>query len=123
MPTKVIMLPLSISNAYLLLGDRPVLIDAGAPKDGDRLVAALRQHSITPKDLSLIARAHGPTGAVAGGAPVAISATDAPLLQSGANGVLPPTGPAGAGVPARMIHKDKFCGMRNTAPRHDLVHV
>lgn len=130
MPTKVIMLPLSISNAYLLLGDRPVLIDAGAPKDGDRLVAALRQHSITPKDLSPIAVTHGHTdhtGAVAAvaadGVPVAISATDAPLLHSGANGVLPPTGPAGAGVPARMIHKDKFWGMRNTAPRHDLVHV
>jgi glycine betaine catabolism B len=30
---------------------------------------------------------------------------------------------ADAGVPARMIHKDKFWGMRNTAPRHDLVHA
>ena len=33
MPTKVITLPLSISNAYLLLGDRPVLVDAGAPEE------------------------------------------------------------------------------------------
>ena len=102
MPATVITLPLSISNAYLLLGDRPVLIDAGAPKDGARLAAALRQHSTTPKDLSLIALTHGHTdhtgavaAAAAGGAPAAISATDAPLLQSGANGVLPPTGPAG----------------------------
>jgi hydroxyacylglutathione hydrolase len=101
-PTKVITLPLSISNAYLLLGDRPVLIDAGAPKDGDRLVAALRQHGITPEDLSLIALTHGHTdhtGAVAavaaGGGPVAIGAADTPLLESGANGVLPPTGSAG----------------------------
>lgn len=28
---------------------------------------------------------------------------------------------ADAGVPARMIHKDKFWGMRSAAPRHDLV--
>ena len=116
MPTKIITLPLSISNAYLLLGDRPVLIDAGAPKDGDRLVAALRQHSITPKDLSLIALTHGHTdhtGAVAavaaGGAPVAISATDAPLLQSGANGVLPPNGPAGVML-RPLVRRTTFTG-------------
>ena len=116
MPAKIITLPLSISNAYLLLGDRPVLIDAGAPKDGDRLVAALRRHSITPKDLSLIALTHGHTdhtGAVAavaaGGAPVAISATDAPLLQSGANGVLPPTGPAGVML-RPLVRRTTFTG-------------
>jgi glyoxylase-like metal-dependent hydrolase (beta-lactamase superfamily II) len=116
MPAKIITLPLSISNAYLLLGDRPVLIDAGAPKDGRRLVAALRQHSITPKDLSLIALTHGHTdhtGAVAavaaGGAPVAISATDAPLLQSGANGVLPPTGPAGVML-RPLVRRTTFTG-------------
>lgn len=116
MPAKIITLPLSISNAYLLLGDRPVLIDAGAPKDGDRLVAALRQHNITPKDLSLIALTHGHTdhtGAVAavaaGGAPVAISATDAPLLQSGANGVLPPTGPAGVML-RPLVRRTTFAG-------------
>jgi hypothetical protein len=28
-----------------------------------------------------------------------------------------------AGVPARMIHKDKFRGVRTTAPRHDLVYA
>ena len=116
MPTKIITLPLSISNAYLLLGDRPVLIDVGAPKDAHRLVAALRQHSITPKDLSLIALTHGHTdhtGAVAavaaGGAPVAISATDAPLLQSGANGVLPPTGPAGVML-RPLVRRTTFTG-------------
>lgn len=116
MPTKVLTLPLSISNAYLLLGDRPVLVDAGAPKDGDRLVAALRQHGITPNDLSLIALTHGHTdhtGAVAaaagGGAPVAISAADTPLLQSGANGVLPPTGPAGV-ILRPLVRRTLFAG-------------
>lgn len=116
MPTKVITLPMSISNAYLLLGDRPVLVDAGAPKDRDRLVAALRQHGITPKDLSLIALTHGHTdhtGAVAaaagGGAPVAISATDTPLLRSGANGILPPTGPTGV-LLRPLVRRTTFAG-------------
>src|SRR5215469_276082 len=116
MPTKVLTLPLSISNAYLILGGRPVLVDAGAPKDGDRLVAALRNHGITPKDLSLIALTHGHTdhtGAVAaaasGGARVAISATDTPLLRSGANGVLPPTGPAGV-ILRPLVRRTTFAG-------------
>jgi hydroxyacylglutathione hydrolase len=115
-PTKVLTLPLSISHAYLLLGDRPVLVDAGAPKDGDRLVAGLRQHGITPKELSLIVLTHGHTdhtGAVAaaasGGTPVAISATDTPLLQSGANGVLPPTGPAGV-ILRPLVRRTIFAG-------------
>ena len=116
MPTKVLTLPLSISNAYLILGDRPVLVDAGAPKDGDRLVAALRQHGITPKDLSLIALTHGHTdhtgavgAAAGGGAPVAIGATDTPLLRSGANGVLPPTGPAGV-LLRPLVRRTTFAG-------------
>jgi hydroxyacylglutathione hydrolase len=114
--TKIITLPLSISNAYLLLGDRPVLVDAGAPKDGGRLVAALRQHGISPKDLSLIALTHGHTdhtgavGAVAvGGAPVAIGAADTPLLRDGANGVLPPTGPAGLML-RPLVRRTTFAG-------------
>jgi hypothetical protein len=28
---RIVSLPLSISNAYLLRGDRPVLVDAGSP--------------------------------------------------------------------------------------------
>ena len=102
MSTRVILLPLSISNAYLVLGDRPVLVDAGVPGEGARLVEALRAHGVAPSDLSLIALTHGHTdhtGSVeavaAGGAPIAIGAGDAGLLRAGANGELPPTGPAG----------------------------
>ena len=116
MPTQVVTLPLSISNAFLLLGDRPILIDAGSPKDSDRLIAALRRHNITPKDLSLIALTHGHTdhtgavaAAAAGGAPVAISSADTPLLESGTMGTLTPTGPAG--ILLRPIsQRDTFAG-------------
>jgi len=35
---RIVPLLLSISNAYLLLGDRPVLIDAGKPGEEERLL-------------------------------------------------------------------------------------
>lgn len=124
MPVQIITLPLSISNAYLLLGDRPVLVDAGAPKDGDQLVAGLRQHGVSPKDLSLIALTHGHTdhtgavGAVAvGGAPVAIGSADTPLLRDGANGVLPPTGPVGLML-RPLVRRTTFAGF---APQIELA--
>lgn len=103
MSTRVVPLALSISNAYLLLGEHPVLVDAGVPGEETRLLEALGAHGVTPEDLSLIALTHGHTdhtgsvnGVAAAGAPVAIGAADAGLLEASANGVLPSTGPAGA---------------------------
>lgn len=102
MRTRVVPVPLSISNAYLLLGDRPVLVDTGVPGEEARLAGALRAHGVEPADLALIALTHGHTdhaggvnGVADGGAPVAIGAGDASLLRAGANGVLPATGAAG----------------------------
>ena len=102
MRTRVVPVPLSISNAYLLLGDRPVLVDTGVPGEEARLAGALRAHGVAVGDLALIALTHGHTdhagsvnGVAAGGAPIAIGAGDAGLLRAGVNGVLPATGPAG----------------------------
>jgi hydroxyacylglutathione hydrolase len=109
MSTRVIPVPLGISNAFLLLGDRPVLVDAGSPGDDERLIAGLRDHRLTPRDLSLIVLTHGHTdhtgavaAAAAGGAPVAIGGADAVLLRDGHNGPLTPTGPAGAALGVYM---------------------
>jgi glyoxylase-like metal-dependent hydrolase (beta-lactamase superfamily II) len=60
MRTRVVAVPLSISNAYLLLGDRPVLVDTGVPGEEARLAGALRAHGVAPQDLALIALTHGP---------------------------------------------------------------
>lgn len=118
MSTRVVALPLSISNAYLLLGERPVLVDAGVPGEEARLVGALRAHGVTAEDLSLIALTHGHTdhtgsvnGVAAAGVPVAIGAADAGLLTAGANGRLPPTGPAGA-LLRPLIKRMTFAGAR-----------
>lgn len=122
MPALVIPIHLSVSNAYLVLGDRPVLVDAGAPKDGDRLRDALRAEGVAPGDLSLIALTHGHTdhtgalAAVAGdGAPVAVGAQDVAMVEAGVNGPLPPTGAAGR-LLLPMVRRTTFAGWRAELP-------
>jgi len=86
----------AISNCYLLLGDRPVLVDTGAPGDLKRILAGLRSHEVTPKDLALIILTHGHSdhaGCAAelrrrSGAQVALHIGDVPLARNGRNGVL-----------------------------------
>ncbi len=86
----------AISNCYLLLGDKPVLVDTGAPGDLRRLLAALAAHGVEPKQLALILLTHGHSdhaGCVAelrrrGAAQIALHAGDAALVREGENGVL-----------------------------------
>lgn len=103
MNTTTAILPLSISNAYLLRSDRPVLVDAGAPGDADALCSALARYDVRVDDLAAVVLTHGHTdhtGALpllaAAGVPVVVGAGDAHLLRSGRNAALPATGPAGA---------------------------
>jgi glyoxylase-like metal-dependent hydrolase (beta-lactamase superfamily II) len=93
----------AISNCYLLLGERPVLVDAGAPGDLPRILVALKNHRVEPKQLALIVLTHGHSdqaGCAAelhrrSGAPVALHTADAALARSGQNGILAPTSAVG----------------------------
>jgi hypothetical protein len=58
---RIVPLRLSISNAYLLLGDRPVLVDTGRPGVEQRLLDSLDQHGIAPAGLALVVLTHGHT--------------------------------------------------------------
>ncbi len=86
----------AISNCYLLLGEKPVLVDTGAPGDLRPILAALKRHQVEPKQLALILLTHGHSdhaGCAAelkrrSGAQVAIHAGDAALVRAGRNGVL-----------------------------------
>lgn len=86
----------AISNCYLLLGERPVLVDTGAPGDLKRILAALKAVSLEPEDLALILLTHGHSnhaGCAAelrrrSGAQVALHLGDAPLVRQGRNGIL-----------------------------------
>ena len=50
---------LAMSNCYLVLGERPILVDTGSPGEGKRILAALRGYGVELADLSLILHTHG----------------------------------------------------------------
>ena len=91
MSCQIVPIHLSISNAYLLKGRRNVLVDTGSPGDFARLLAALHDHDVAPRDLALILHTHG-HGDHAGStaelravttAPVAVHLADSKMLCLG----------------------------------------
>lgn len=88
----------AISNCYLLVEERPVLVDTGAPGDLKRILAVLRSHGLEPAQLALIILTHGHSdhaGCAAelrrrSGAQIALHTADAALVRGGRNGVLAP---------------------------------
>jgi len=54
----VVRLPLGRANAYLVLDERPILVDTGFPGDYSLLKARLSAHRIRPVDLSLVVITH-----------------------------------------------------------------
>ncbi|MFM8943694.1 MAG: MBL fold metallo-hydrolase [Actinomycetota bacterium] len=103
---RVVRIKLPVSNAYLVVGQRAVLVDAGAPGQADRILDAVRRADVDPSDISLLIHTHGHidhAGSTAElrrrvGMPVAVHAADAPLLRSGSNGTVRPRN-----VEARLV--------------------
>ncbi|MFJ5231159.1 MBL fold metallo-hydrolase [Kitasatospora sp. NPDC088391] len=105
--TKVVPIPVlgrHHINAYLLLGRRPVLVDAGTPGSGRKIHDAIAAHGVDPADLALIVLTHGHLdhfGSAAElhrltGAPVAGHAADLGQYRSGrVREPYLPTGPMG----------------------------
>jgi hydroxyacylglutathione hydrolase len=97
-PVRIVRIKLPVSNAYLLVGERAVLVDAGAPGQADRILDAVRRAEVDPRDIALLIHTHGHidhAGSAAElrrriGMPVAVHAGDAPLLRSGSNGTVRP---------------------------------
>ncbi|MFI7600165.1 MBL fold metallo-hydrolase [Actinoplanes sp. NPDC049681] len=91
-------------NTYLLLGRRPVLVDAGTPGKAGTIVEGLARHGVDPADLALIVLTHAHLdhfGSAAElqrltGAPIAAHAADAGPYRSGrSRRPYRPTGPMG----------------------------
>lgn len=88
----------AISNCYLLAGERPVLVDTGAPGDLQKILAAFQAHNLELKKLGLIVLTLGQSDHAGNaaelqrrsGAPVALQVGDVPLARNGRNGVLAP---------------------------------
>ncbi|MFJ1755034.1 MBL fold metallo-hydrolase [Kitasatospora sp. NPDC088134] len=105
--TKVVPIPVlgrHHINAYLLLGRRPVLVDAGTPGSGRRIHDGIAAHGVDPADLALIVLTHGHLdhfGSAAElhrltGAPLAGHAADLGPYRSGrVREPYLPTGPMG----------------------------
>jgi hydroxyacylglutathione hydrolase len=97
--TTVTMIPLGISNAYLLRGERPVLVDSGAPGRQRQIVAALRACGLELSELALIIHTHGHTdhfGSTAAlcrstSVPTAVHEADATAMAEGRNDALRPS--------------------------------
>lgn len=100
-PLQIHPIKLRLSTAFLVIGDRPVLIDAGSPREEKRILKALEQHGVQPRDLSLIALTHAHTDHAgsakalrdATGAPVALHPAGNDMLASGQMGRLTPVRP------------------------------
>jgi hydroxyacylglutathione hydrolase len=94
MKTKIVRIPVlpgALSNTYLLLGRRPVLVDTGIPGRGDRVYDGIAAAGVDPAALALIVVTHGHIDHfgnatdlhVRTGAPVAAHQADLPTYQAG----------------------------------------
>ncbi len=91
--TSIVPIRLSLSNAYLVRGERAILVDTGSAKDGERILATLRRQGVPDRKLALIVHTHG-HGDHCGStrqlqevtsAPTAVHQGDAEMLTSGQN--------------------------------------
>ncbi|MFM7677809.1 MAG: MBL fold metallo-hydrolase [Roseiflexaceae bacterium] len=95
---RVIPIPLPYSNAYLVIDQHAILVDAGFPGDADAIMRAIAQAGLTPRDVTLLVHTHGHidhAGATAVlqqrlDVPTMIHQADAPNLITGTNGIVTP---------------------------------
>jgi glyoxylase-like metal-dependent hydrolase (beta-lactamase superfamily II) len=96
----LIPIALPLCYAFLLKGERSILIDTGRPQDAAAIEHVLRSNGVALAELALILHTHGHwdhAGSTAElrrltAAPLAVHVADAPLVRRGDNGVLRPTG-------------------------------
>lgn len=95
---------LRMSNAFLVLGTRPVLIDTGSPGEGRQIETELARNGVALTDLAAIIHTHvhadhvGSTAALLRhvNTPTLYHAADEPAMQRGTNGPLQGIGLRGA---------------------------
>ncbi|MFZ6026830.1 MAG: MBL fold metallo-hydrolase [Chloroflexota bacterium] len=101
--TTIIPLKLSLSNVFLLRGERPILIDAGSPNDLTALTHRLVQHGTRIEEIALLIITHahfdhaGCAAAIQriAGCPLAAHRLESDCLASGQNAPIIPVHPLG----------------------------
>jgi hydroxyacylglutathione hydrolase len=59
MSIKIYTIKLSISNCYLVTGEKNILIDTGSPNEGQKIIKAIQKLGLQLSDISLILHTHG----------------------------------------------------------------
>ena len=101
MPARVVPIPLGFVNAYLVLGERPALVDAGGPGMEEKVLKGLRKAGVAPGDLASILVTHAHPDH-AGGVPAMHAATGAPVLVGRADAGFLRLGRSAPRVPRRL---------------------
>ena len=110
--SEIIQFPLGRANAFIVRGQRPIVIDTGYPGSAPAIIDKLKENNIDPKSVSLILITHGHAdhfGSAAElkkqtGAPVAVHKLDTDALIKGQDPPLKPTGAIGR-LFMKMIEK------------------
>lgn len=109
----VVQIRLGLSNAFLLRGERAVVVDTGRPKDAKPLADALRRHGVDVAELALVLHTHAHWDHCGGTrqlkewtqAPAAVHRGDADRMRRGENGPLRGTGPVGTVLSPFLNHR------------------
>lgn len=100
-PVSVKTFTVSLANIHVIdAGGKRLMIDAGKHGDEPRLLAAMRKEGIDPRSIDYLILTHGHTDHAGGaqyfkehfGTPILAGKADQPMLSSGRNGTLCPTG-------------------------------
>lgn len=100
----IVPIPLGFVYAFMVIQDeRAVLVDTGSAGSATRILRVAARYGITPQLIKLIILTHGHTDHTSSArvlqdickAPVALHPLEAPLLASGTNDPLKPTGAIG----------------------------
>jgi glyoxylase-like metal-dependent hydrolase (beta-lactamase superfamily II) len=89
---------LRISMAYVLVGERAVVVDTGSAGEEERILRGLRRYNLAPERVSLLLHTHGHTDHAGSTralqsrlrVPAAVHPADAPKLRAGDSGSLLP---------------------------------
>ena len=57
--TRIHKIKLSISNCYLVQGEKNILVDTGSPNEGKKIIEQLKNYGLALEDISLIIQTHG----------------------------------------------------------------
>lgn len=112
---RVVPIPLKLSNAYLVLGEQPILVDSGSPGEEGRLLAGLAREGVRPEELRLILHTHihsdhaGTTASLQemSGAPAWMHSAETEALNRAHSGKLPGLGLRGRTM-ARILSNRPF---------------